>query len=84
LAVALAVTLTGWLTNTCDCHELEHEYRDLMFEYKALSAEYARLQYQCSGVFDIQEPYSSTTEPLPYYVPVDIQEPLPYVANDKN
>ncbi len=60
----------------CECDKAE--YNDLMFEYKALSAEYAHLQWQCSGIFDLQEAYEEIAQPLPYYVPVDIQEPLPY------
>lgn len=69
-----------------ECIQMKHEYKDLMFMYKSLDAERHRLEYELQQYTgdtpepDIGEPWSTTTPDLPYYVPVDIQEPLPYIA----
>lgn len=58
------------------------EYDAVMSDYRDLSAEYARLESTCVGTASAQigEAYSETAEPLPYRVPVDIQEPLPLIT----
>jgi hypothetical protein len=56
------------------CPEIEctkEEYGELLFTVKALSAEKSRLEYELSS--------GGTVISAPYEVPVDIQQPLPYI-----
>jgi len=57
--------------------ELTNEYQELLDVYKATDAERQRLEN--SPCFVLGEAYTKNVKQLPYYPPVDIQEPLPYV-----
>jgi len=54
------------------------DYLYLMDVHKDLSAEYSRLKNSCVST-RVDEAYSETVDTIPYYPPVDIQEPLPYI-----
>lgn len=61
---------------------LEKDIKSLLFEHKALSAEVARLKAEdCKVVVDdgrYPEKSVLRASEIPYHVPVDIQQPLPY------
>jgi len=88
VSVVFSLTLAGTViynlserVDTCREHMLNHltlhnEYDELFFDYKALRLEVARLN---SRDIQLGEAQSETVPFLPYYMPVDIQEPLPYI-----
>lgn len=76
IAVSIALSHIPKQEDT-PCLSVHNDYDDLFLDYKALRLEVERLK--ANKNIQLGEASSETTGFLPYYIPVDIQEPLPYI-----